>query len=219
MKDAVDGPPPSEGPLIVWFRDDLRLSDNPALAAAVGSGRPVLAVFVLDDETSDIRKIGGAARWWLHGSLHSLGHAIEARGGTFLLFKGKSDAVISALVGACGPTAVYWNRRYGDGERALDGAIKDKLKTSGIEARSFNSHLLREPWEVQSKAGTPMKVFTPYWRAARERGEPAVPLPAPDAIRSAALPAGAAIQPVSLESLGLKPTKPDWATEMATLKT
>jgi deoxyribodipyrimidine photo-lyase len=219
MQDTVDVKPPSEGTVIVWFRDDLRLADNPALAAAVASGGSVLAVFILDDETPDIRPLGSAARWWLHGSLQAFTSAIETKGGTLRLFRGKSDVVISALVKASKASAVYWNRRYGEAERSLDGAIKDQLKAAGIEARSFNSHLLREPWEVQSKAGTPMKVFTPYWRAARERGEPAAPLPAPQTIHSAVLPADAAIQPVSLDSLALKPTKPDWATEMTTLWT
>jgi deoxyribodipyrimidine photo-lyase len=219
MQDSVDGKPPSAGTVIVWFRHDLRLADNPALTAAVASGRPVLAAFVLDDETPDIRSLGGAARWWLHGSLAALSASVRQRGAALHLFKGKSASVIAALVKAAGASAVYWNRRYGEAERSLDGAIKDHLKTAGIEARSFNSHLLREPWEVQSKAGTPMKVFTPYWRAARERGEPAAPLPAPQTIRSAVLPVDAAIRPVSLDGLALKPTKPDWAAEMATLWT
>ena len=58
---------------ILWFRQDLRLADNPALAAAVARGRPVLALYLLDDETPGAWRPGGAGRWWLHHSLVALG--------------------------------------------------------------------------------------------------------------------------------------------------
>jgi deoxyribodipyrimidine photo-lyase len=202
---------------IVWFRHDLRLADNPALAAAVASGRPVIAVFILDDTSPGLRPLGGAARWWLHGSLDQLKQAMRATGADLLLFRGDSGQILSDIVKATGAAAVFWNRRYGAAERAQDSAIKEKLKASGIEARSFNSHLLHEPWEVKTKTETPFKVFTPFWRAARERGAPAAPLPAPKAIRGAAWHDAGTAAPVALSELALKPLKPNWAAEMETL--
>jgi deoxyribodipyrimidine photo-lyase len=204
-------------PAILWFRDDLRLADNPALAAAAQSHSPILAIYVFDDQSDGLRRLGGAARWWLHGSLTSLARDLERLGGQLHLFNGKAGQIIPDLVSAVNAKAVFWNRRYDAAERMLDTAIKDRLKSGGVQAKSFNSHLLNEPWEVKSKAGTPMKVFTPYWRAARERGEPAAPLPKPDALSFASSSPLPSLAPVTLEEFGLKPVKPDWSQEMAGL--
>ncbi len=60
-----------EAPIIVWFRRDLRLTDNPALREAAESGRPVLPLYILDEENGG-RPMGSASRWWLQGSLEAL---------------------------------------------------------------------------------------------------------------------------------------------------
>ena len=89
---------PSENPVIVWFRQDLRLADNPALAAAVASGRPILPLFVLDEESPDIRPLGGASRWWLHHSLESLTSGLRDRGLRLVLRRGAAQDVMEELV-------------------------------------------------------------------------------------------------------------------------
>ena len=182
-RENLDGGTSSSPPVIMWFRDDLRLADNPALAAAVASGAPVLAIYVLDDETPGLRRLGGAARWWLHESLSALATSLRAIGAELAILGGRADAIISRLARETGAGLVCWNRRYDEAERHQDSAIMSTLKSAGVAVRSFNGRLLNEPWDVQSKAGTPMKVFTPYWRAARESGEPSPALPAPTAIR------------------------------------
>ncbi len=206
----------SDAPAIVWFRTDLRLADNPALAFAVESGRPVLSIFVHDEATAGLRPQGGASKWWLATSLEALAAALAGVGGRLDVLAGPAETVLLDLVAASGAAVVVWNRRYEQGEQQQDAAIKAALKSHGVEAKSFNSHLLNEPWEVKSKTGGPMKVFTPYWRAARESGEPDAPAPAPKALKAAPFPAGGTVQPMAIADLGLKPTKPDWAKEMAT---
>jgi deoxyribodipyrimidine photo-lyase len=210
----IDGAAP-EAPVIVWFRNDLRLADNPALEFAASTRRPIVALYIFDETTDGLRRLGGAAKWWLGCSLDSLGRTLAGVGAELTVFTGSAQTIIDALVKELKPAAVVWNRRYEAGEQRQDAAIKSTMKAAGIEARSFNSHLLNEPWEVSSKAGSPMKVFTPYWRAARERGEPAPPTPAPMSLTGLTLPASTHVQPVSIASLGLKPTAPDWAKEMA----
>ncbi len=64
-------------PTLVWFRNDLRVADNPALTAALAEGGEVVPVYILDDEAAGPWRPGGAARWWLHGSLAGL----QARAG------------------------------------------------------------------------------------------------------------------------------------------
>lgn len=196
-------------PTIVWFRDDLRLADNPALHAAVELGAPILCLFVLDD-SEELRPLGGASRWWLHHSLEALGDDIRGLGGTLLLRSGSAATIVPELAHSTGAGAVLWNRRYGAAEREIDAGIKAELKDAGLDARSFAANLLAEPWEVVTGQGQPYSVFTPFWKASLQRhaaNPPRHPLPAPTALTAMA-------EPPSGDELGswnLLPTKPDWA--------
>lgn len=197
-------------PSIVWFREDLRLSDHPALAAAVAAGGPVLCVYVHDDESAGLRPAGGASRWWLHHSLAALSRQLEARGGRLDILRGPGDAVIEDLARAAGATKVFWARRYEAATIAIDTRAKERLRDAGIAAESFNGRLLYEPWTVKSGAGTPFRVFTPFWRAARATAAPGEPLPTPARVSAAVWPEDAPAR-VTLDSLGLLHEKPDWA--------
>ncbi|MBX3430706.1 MAG: deoxyribodipyrimidine photo-lyase [Hyphomonadaceae bacterium] len=152
-------------PAIVWLRQDLRIADNPALTAAVASKRPLVVAFVLDDETPEKWRLGGASRWWLHHSLQALNRDLKAKGVTLVLRRGRSDAVMLDLVRETGAGAVFWNRCYEPHAIARDRALKQSLATQGVEVESFNGALMHEPWEVKTKSGAPFKVFTPFWRA------------------------------------------------------
>ena len=196
-------------PIILWFREDLRLADNPALHAAALTKQPLLCIFVFDDESPGLRAPGGAARWWLHGALAALKAGLRKRGGDLHIFRGAAAPVIGRLVGESGANAVYWNRRYDEAGRAIDADIKSALKARGIAAESFNGTLLHEPWHVAGKTGKPFQVFTPYWRAACAKGEPAAPLTVPQTLTFHPLPKSAAS--VALAALQLAPHKPDWA--------
>ena len=197
-----------------WFRNDLRLADNPALAAAAEAG-PVLCLYILDTGT-DRRPLGGASRWWLSRSLATLSEALAALGGRLVLTKGDPATLLPRIVTEADIGIVTWNRRYEAAEIALDRKLKEDLSGRGITVRSFNSHLLNEPWQVTTTTGQPMKVFTPYWRAARQKGEPDAPIPAPTRIQALPLPASIEALTVSLDDLGLEPTKPDWAGGLRT---
>ncbi len=199
-------------PVIVWFRNDLRLADNPALHAAASLGAPILPLYVLEEVPGDPRPLGGASRWWLRGSLERLGAACAALGAPLILRRGDPAAILPALIGESGAGAVFWNRRYAPAQTARDAAIKDALKRDGVEARSFNANLLAEPWTVQNKSGGPFKVFTPFWRSLSATLTPPAPLPVPALLPAQRLTAPAT-PPASdpLESWGLSPTAPDWA--------
>ena len=90
----------SERPVIVWFRDDLRLADNPALNAAASSGRKIICIFLHDEESAGVRPLGGAARWWLHGALRELDTELRRRGGQLLIHRG---AAATAIRSTCRP--------------------------------------------------------------------------------------------------------------------
>jgi len=155
--------------IIVWFRQDLRLNDNPALQTALDGNQTVIPVFI-DDETCG-RRPGSMGLWWRNQSLQKLDEALQKRGSRLLYCKGKAQETLMALAESVGASSVYWNRQYEADIVARDTQIKTALKAAGYEAESFNGSLLFEPWEVTSKStGGPFKVFTPFWRACRALG-------------------------------------------------
>jgi len=148
-------------PVVAWFRQDLRLGDNPALAAAAATGRPILPVYILDDENAGERKPGAASRWWLHRSLETLKDGLEGR---LWVAAGKADDVLPALVADTGARAVFWNRCYEPWRIRRDKALKKALKDDGVEVHTFNGSLLFEPMHVAKNDGEPYRVFTPFYR-------------------------------------------------------
>lgn len=195
------------GPLLIWFRNDLRLSDNPALLAAIRSGEPVLPVYIFDDDAAAPWQLGAASRWWLHHSLAKLSDAIAELGATLVLRRGSALRQLQTLARETGARAVYWNRCYEPAILARDTAIKKALRAEGLEARSFNANLLFEPWTVTNKVGKPFQVFTPFWRHCLGLTAPAPPDVAPVHIPGMT-------QPPSTDKLDdwkLLPAQPDWA--------
>ncbi|HLY57348.1 MAG TPA: deoxyribodipyrimidine photo-lyase [Stellaceae bacterium] len=202
---------PSAAPAIVWFRDDLRLEDNPALNAAAASGRPLLCLYVHDETAGGSRPLGGAARWWLHGSLAALDASLTRTGGGLAILRGAAAEIVPAIVRETAAEAVFWNRRYDAPGRETDARLKATLRDAGVRAESFNGHLLWEPWTVTSRAGAPFRVFAAFWRAVRQLGEPPRPEPAPAALRCHAVPESVRARCVGLGDLALEPSSPDWA--------
>lgn len=149
---------------LVWFRRDLRLQDNPALAAALRRGGPIIPVFIHDERGEGDWPLGAASRWWLHHSLVALDGALRERRSRLVVASGDSAEVLRGLIRQTQATAVYWNRRYEPVVRARDASIKTGLLASGLEAKSFNSALLFEPHTIENKSGGPFQVFTPFWR-------------------------------------------------------
>ena len=192
---------------IVWFRDDLRIGDNPALHEAVNRGEPIVAVFVLDEHTPGIRPLGAASRWWLHHSLAALTRDLNHLGISLVLRKGAAGEVIRELVTETDADAVYWNRRYALPERDIDARLKSDLRDAGLAVRSFDANLLFEPWTVRTGSGTPYGVFTPFWKACLALPEPREPLPAPTQARGAR----PGIDSDDLRDWQLLPTDPDWS--------
>lgn len=194
-------------PIIVWFRQDLRLGDNPALAFAAKSGQPIVCLFVLDDETAGDWKWGGASRWWLHHSLTALETSLKKHGGQLVLRRGEAAKIVKALVKETGADAVVWNRCYEPYAVARDSKLKAGLTEDGITVQSFNGALLREPWELTTKSGgKPFRVFTPFWNALRARGEIDKPHPAPRKMTF-----HHDVKSEALKNWELLPAKPDWS--------
>ncbi len=145
---------------ILWFRQDLRLTDNPALTEAAQHG-DVIPVYIQDSDTPTELSVGGAGNWWLHHSLTALSKSLSNK---LVVTRGNPLSVLRDMVAKTGATTVMWNRCYDAYARQRDSEIKHALKEAGVNAKSFNGSLLWEPMSVLKKDQTPYKVFTPYYR-------------------------------------------------------
>ncbi len=196
-------------PVIVWFRRDLRLDDNPALSRALASGAPLLPVYIWEEDLP--RPWGAASRWWLHHSLESLSGDLARRGAPLLLLRGVAARLLPALARRLGAARVICNRRNDPAAAGLDRAVREALAAEGVALEVLAHGLLFEPESVKSRAGQPFQVFTPFWRAALALPEPGAPLPMPERVPGLVPPEPG----LDLAALALRPTAPDWAGGLA----
>lgn len=196
-----------QNPIIVWFRRDLRLADNPALRAAISSEKPLILVFI--DETNKGRALGGAAKVWLHHSLTALMENISGKDGQMILRQGEATEILDEIIEKTGADEIHWNRRYEGWAREIDEAIKSDLKSRGLKIESHKANLLTEPWEVETKTGGFYKVFTPFWRAAKASFTVDESLPTPRSLNCVS-----GLTSDVLDDWNLLPTHPDWAAKM-----
>jgi deoxyribodipyrimidine photo-lyase len=192
---------------LLWFRQDLRVSDNPALLAAMAIGKPVVPVFIFAPAEEQMWAPGAASRWWLHHSLQRLDEDLR-RLGSRLIVRTDTNSLtaLRALAREYEATHVLWNRRYEPSSVRRDSSIKAALSQDGLEARSFNGALLHEPWEVSNKTGKPFQVFSAFWRHCLALPEPQAPAGEPARLP----PPRRWPESSELTSLGLQP-RIDWA--------
>lgn len=162
--------------VVFWFRQDLRLSDNPGLINAAKNGA-VIPIYIYDDGLDSKNQNGAACNWWLHHSLASLNNSLDNK---LSIFKGNPEDVIQYLIDTYEITGVYWNRCYEPWRIEQDTKIKKSLQQQEIDVQSSNGSLLWEPWQVLKNDDTPYKVFTPYYRkGCLNQPEPREPLSKP----------------------------------------
>jgi deoxyribodipyrimidine photo-lyase len=190
-------------PVLVWFRRDLRLADQAALAAAVASGAPVIPVYILDDETPKHRAMGGASRWYLHHSLESLSHDLAKLGSRLILRNGRSDAVLAQLAQETGASEVHALHHYEPWWRNAEHA----LAGGSLTLHLHHGNYLSPPGTITTGAGTPYRIFTPFWRALQQHLPPHQPTAAPDRL----ITPDQWPESDRLDDWELLPKHPDWA--------
>ena len=147
----------SSGPVLVWFRKDLRLQDNPSLTAALEEGREIIPLFVWDKNEGGKWSPGSASRWWLHQALKSLNTDIEKLGGKLILAKGKAAELVPEIARAHGVQKVHYARSYDPAGIETQERVEESLDLAGISTSSFNASLLQEPWETKTDQAIPFK--------------------------------------------------------------
>ena len=191
-------------PVILWFRRDLRLHDNPALNHAAETGRPILPVFILDRNPD--RQTGAASLWWLDKSLRALDASLQNRGSRLILRSGDSLSQLQKLIQETNADAVFMNRLFEPQAFERDAEIAHALKADAVDCRGFNGSLLCRPGAVLNGTGGPYKVFTPFLKALLAKGEPPAHTTGPRAIDTPT-----AVQSESTDDWKLHPTEPDWS--------
>ncbi|MFM8442004.1 MAG: cryptochrome/photolyase family protein [Methylococcus sp.] len=189
---------------IVWLRRDLRLGDNPALLAAVETGKRLIPVYIQEPESNSPWADGSASRWWLHHSLAALDAALRRLGSGLVIRRGPAIEVLQALASETGAGGIFWNRLYEPAAIERDTRVKQALREQGLRVDTYNGSLLYEPWEIRKSGGEPYRVFTPFWKVLLLQGLRRPPEPAP--ITLPPLPAG--LETESLASLNLLPSIP-----------
>jgi len=194
-----------ETPVILWFRRDLRLHDNPALERAFATGRPVLCLYLLDPMQTG-RAPGEASLWWLDKSLRALAAALAERGGRLILRRGDSEAELRGLIDETGAGAVYMNRLFEPDGFTRDADIAHALKAEGVECHGYNGALLTRPGSVLNGSGGPYKVFTPFLKALLAQAEAP-----PHTLGPRDMAGAPKVESDDIDDWGLHPTRPDWS--------
>jgi deoxyribodipyrimidine photo-lyase len=188
---------------IVWFRNDLRVHDHPALTAAAAKGEPVIPVYILDDSAP--WPMGGASKWWLHHSLTKLSSALRKLGSPLILRRGAAASILEEIVQETGASSVVWSRQYDAETIAFDARVARTVSAAAVD---YPGVLLHDPVRLKTGDGGPYRVFTPFLRAMRATCQVSAPLPAPISLR----PPPQALSSDDLSSWGLTPRRPDWAS-------
>ncbi|MDZ4731426.1 MAG: deoxyribodipyrimidine photo-lyase [Xanthomonadales bacterium] len=158
---------------IVWFRQDLRIQDNPMLAAAAATGIPVLPLYIHAPEEAGVWPAGGASKWWLHHALNSLQAELEKSGLPLILRHGSSEEQLNDVLQSLAKAgyrvnAVISNRLYEPAAVQRDMDVQQFAVKRGIGWEQFNASLLVEPEHITNQSGLPYRVFTPFWKKLRQ---------------------------------------------------
>ena len=191
-------------PVVLWFRRDLRLNDNPALHAAVATGRPIVPLYILD-EAGEGRRLGAASLWWLDKSLRALDASLRRCGGRLILRRGDSETELRRVIDQTGADQVFMNRRFEPDAFLRDADIAHALQSEGVGCYGFNGTLLARPGAVLTEAGRPYRVFTPFLKALSPLMPDLEHMPAPEHILTLATASE------DIASWGLHPNAPDWS--------
>lgn len=170
--------------VILWFRQDLRLDDNPALMAGLAAGLPIIPVYIWAPQEAGEWAPGSASRVWLHGSLLALQADLQARNSALIIrdasFRPDAAPDFAALelsppdlsTAAClirlaeetGAREVHCNARYEPWARTQQEQVKAALARQGVTLRIHpGAHLMWEPDSVATQQGKPYQVFTPFF--------------------------------------------------------
>jgi len=196
-------------PVIVWFRQDLRTDDHPALACATQDGRAVIAVFIWDPHGEGDWAVGGASSWWLHGSLKALQSSLATLGSPLIIRQGKSANILLEIAKSTGAAGVHCSKRYEPSACAQEAIVRAELLAAGLSFQAHAGSLLHDPGAIRTGSGVPYKVYTPFAKSHRAAMSAELPLSAVKKL----VASFTTVRGDALDDLQLLP-KIDWASSM-----
>ena len=162
----ADRPSPGSGrTALVWFRRDLRLSDHPALSAALDGFDRVVPLFIWDPvlvSTSGPNRLA-----FLHGCVRELGDSV---GGRLVIRSGDPERMVAEAAAEAGAEAVYITADFGPYGTERDARVEAALGRPGVDLVRVDSPYAVAPGTLVTSGGTPFQVFTPFARAWRAHG-------------------------------------------------
>ncbi len=158
--------------VIHWFREDLRLEDNPALSAASDAGLPIISLYILDEDHSNSFKVGPAQKIWLHFFLKSLEKSLKKYSIPLVIEKGKLVEVWQKLLKKISPKQVTWNRSFNQFIAKRDGKIRQLLENHDVNVQDFNGTFLIDPSAFTNQSGGFYRVFAPFLKCYPKAYEP-----------------------------------------------
>ncbi|RYE05815.1 MAG: deoxyribodipyrimidine photo-lyase [Rickettsiaceae bacterium] len=191
---------------VVWFRNDLRLTDHLALDAAIRTKKDILPIYIYDKSCS--RPLGSAAKWWLHHSLTSLKKNIRKCKADIILREGDAFEVLKDIYNQTEFTHIFWHDRYDQNGQHQDQTIKEYFESKKVDCQSFNGSLLFGSMNFRTKEKKYFKVFSPFWKHCLKHGHIDEPIAQPSLIK---FNHNLKIQSNSIDSWHLLPKKPNWA--------
>jgi deoxyribodipyrimidine photo-lyase len=177
---------------LLWFRRDLRLSDNPAFQAALKDATRLIPLYIHSPKEEAPWQPGAASRWWLHHSLAALHESLLKRGSKLILAQGDSRKILERLSRQEKVTRICWNRLPEPANQRRDANLQKILSKQGLVVTEHETCRLTQGPPLKTASGTPYRVFTPFWKAlqgqglltGRPGGVPKTLPPLPDTIAS-----------------------------------
>ena len=170
--------------IIYWFRNDLRLLDNPAFSQACANADTLLPVYCHDPAQSlntdwNFKRVGPHRQQFLQATVTDLAQQLAATGSGLLELHGNPEAVLSALAAQIGATAIFCESIVAPEEQATLAALRQALQTTTRVEALWQSSLLDLATLPFMPANLP-GIFTQFRQAVERSGiKPPAALPCP----------------------------------------
>jgi deoxyribodipyrimidine photo-lyase len=153
---------------IIWFRNDLRIDDNPALRAACDNSAEVNAVFLYSQKQLENHNEANVKLDFLIDNLKCLSDSLEELNIPLSIIDSKGfdedPEIILKTTKERDVGKVFFNKQFGEDEQKRDIEVTTILKAFNVKSESFNDQIVYEAGSIRTGQDNPYSVFTPFKR-------------------------------------------------------
>lgn len=154
---------------VVWLRRNLRIEDNPIIQKAAKDDLPILLLFIFDKNILSKLAKDDARVDFIHRTLEKLRTQLQSYKASILCVHGFPDEIIRKLIKSVRINAIFHAEDFEPAAKLRDDKIKEIAQESGIAVYTALDHVIFHPSSVLNKQGRPYLVYTPYYRAWKEK--------------------------------------------------